>query len=85
MYVCATCCLQEPLHYLDTVINPCQVQGYENLYDRCVLLPIIHFVTFIFQPNIAAAYSTILPFEHHPTSKKRKEKNQTNVWAGNPQ
>lgn len=72
-YACvATCCLQEPQHYFDTVINPCQVQGYENLYGRCVLLPIIRFVTFIFQPNIAAISPP--PSLSNTTIRPKKEK-----------
>lgn len=57
MYVCAAGCLQRRIHRLCAVINPRQVPGYENLYDRCVLLMIIRFVTFIFQPNSAATSS----------------------------
>lgn len=53
MFVCVTYCLQEsPL----SVVNPRQVQAYGRLSDRCVLLPIIHFVTFIFKLNIAASF-----------------------------
>ena len=60
----------------ETVINPCQVQGYENLYDRCVVLPIIHFVTFILQPNTAATSS---PSSPHIRKKggEREKKNPT--------
>lgn len=61
MYVWDNCFLQEQLYYLDSVINPCQLQGYENLYDRCVLESIIHFVTFIYLPNIAATSSPPSP------------------------
>lgn len=57
MYVCATGCLQRRIHRLYAVINPRQVPGYENLCDRCVLLIIIRFVTFNFQPNSAATSS----------------------------
>lgn len=35
MYVCAVSRLQEWICYLDAVINPCQVRGYENLWQVC--------------------------------------------------